>query len=364
MACFGSLANPAFALTRQIYDCGDSVGDTNCYLDLLQGGYFYGRSEGQPPRGPNPLNITTPNGGNLFGSTDVDTLYDLTGQIHQYYTTVLGRNGPNGLGGTGNGTTVPSDVYRVFANGDFSSIGELCNVPQGSPSAGASTTSCVVCKGSATPDIFGHEMAHVLARYSANLGGTNEAGTLNEAMGDFFGEAFERYLTGDNDWIIGTGHALPNRSMSDPPTIAQGPFASPDRYLHPDFYTGPLDAGGVHINAGVLNKAAYLAVEGGAFNGYTVTGIGFEKVEQIWFRALTEYFEPTETFNDAYFDIIQATDDLYSSFEVTQITSALRAVEMHLSRNVPEPASLMLCVVGGLALMFGRSARNAGSREW
>src|SRR5262245_54012228 len=84
-------SNSSFATRRWIYDCGDPFGDTACYLDFLQGGYFYGRSEGEPPRGPNPLHATLSNGDDLFGSTDVDTLYDLAGQVQQYYTTVLNR---------------------------------------------------------------------------------------------------------------------------------------------------------------------------------------------------------------------------------------------------------------------------------
>jgi hypothetical protein len=101
------LSLPALAITRHIFDCGDPNGDTACYFDFFKDGYFYGRSEGEPARGPNPNHFITPNGGDIFGSTDLDTLYNLTEQIHQYYTAVLGRNGPNGLGGTGNGSTVP-----------------------------------------------------------------------------------------------------------------------------------------------------------------------------------------------------------------------------------------------------------------
>ncbi len=354
-------AGSALALTRHIFDCGDPVGDTSCYMDFVQDGYFYGRSEGQPPRGPNPL-------GPLYsGSIDVDLLYDLTGQIDQYYQTRLNRNGPNARGGTGNGTTVSYDVYRMFANGNGSSIGAvLCDVPAGTPSAAATATSCVFCRGSATPDTVGHEVGHIMARNmrqpasSISLGSTNEAGALNEAMGDFFGEAFERFLTGSNDWILGTGHSLPVRSLSDPPSVPQGPYASPDRYLSPDFYTGTDDAGGVHINAGVINKGAYLASEGGVFNGYTIAGIGFDKVEQIWYRALTQYFVPSETFNLAYDHFLQATADLYGPYEMNQMTLALQAVEINQIRNVPEPGCLALTVCTlSVAALSRRPRRRA-----
>lgn len=342
-------ASPAFAITRWVFDCGDPFGDTNCYMDYLDDDYFYGRSEGQPPRGPNPL------GPPYSGSTDVDILYDMTGVYHQYLLDTFNRNGPNGVGGTGNGITVPLNVYRLFANGNGSSIGQtLCNVPAGVPSAAATTTSCVFCRGSATLDILGHEMTHIMARNELALGSTGEAGALNEAISDVFGESFERYVTGSNDWIIGTGHPIHVRSLADPPSQTQGPYASPDRYLSPDFYTGPDDGGGVHINAGVLGKGTFLASEGGVFNGYTIAGIGFDKVEQIWYRALTEYFVIGETFNMAYAHLVQAAGDLYSPYDVNQVTLALRAVEMHRVRGVPEPSAMVLVLGVVLSLLVTR----------
>ncbi|MEX2316098.1 MAG: M4 family metallopeptidase [Pirellulales bacterium] len=334
------LTHPAFAVNRWIYDCGDPFGDTTCYLDVPQDGYFYGRSEGEPPRGPNPNHFTSPNGGDIFGSTDVDTIYDLTGQIHQYYTTVLGRNGPNTFGGTGNGTGIPRDVFRVFVNADFSLVGaQLCAGTVGLPAALDTTPTCVVCEGSVFPDIVAHEVAHIMAtnmrqpNSSISLGISDEAGTLNEAMADFFGEAFERFLTGSSDWIAGTGAAIPVRSMSDPPSVPQGPYASPDRYS--TRYTGSAGGGGAHINAGILNKAAYLAVEGGTFNGYTIGGIGFEKVEQTWYRGLTTYFVPDETLHSGAIKLVQATDDLYGQFEVLPVRQALRAVEIYPATPTP-----------------------------
>lgn len=323
-------ADSAFAITRQIFDCGDPNGDTTCYLDFLDEGYFFGRSEGEPPRGPNPL------GPPYSGSTDVDILYDMTGQYHDYLMVKFGRNGPNGLGGTGNGTTVPNHLYRVAANANGSTAGEsTCNVPAGTPAAAATNTTCVVCRGSATLDIVGHEMTHLMFIRELGIGAGatfGEVGSINEGIADVFGESFERYVTGTNDWIAGSGFPSPLRSMANPPSII-GNHPRPDRYLSPDFYTGTEDAGGSHINAGVLGKGTYLASEGGNFNGYTITGIGFDKVEQIWYRALTEYFVADETFNLAYTHIIQAADDLYDQFEVEQVTLALQAVEMHLSRT-------------------------------
>jgi Zn-dependent metalloprotease len=42
----------------------------------------------------------------------------------------------------------------------------------------------------------------------------------------------------------------------------------------------------VHFNSGILNKAIVLAIDGGTFQGTTVTAIGRPKAEQIIFRTL------------------------------------------------------------------------------
>src|SRR5207342_1774356 len=106
------------------------------------------------------------------------------------------------------------------------------------------TTTCALCRGSMSPDMLAHETAHLMARNmrqpasSISLGGTGESGALTESIGDFFGEAFERYLRGSNDWIIGGDHPIHLRNMADPPSQPQDVYQTPDRYLSPIYYTG------------------------------------------------------------------------------------------------------------------------------
>jgi hypothetical protein len=282
------------------------------------------------------------NGRDVFGSTDVDTLYDMIGDMHPYFMTKFNRNGPNSLGGTGNGTSVPYDVYRILAHVDGWTFGpSACGGPVNAFSGSGLVAACM---GSTQKDLIGHELSHTLMEFMRqNPDGSweslvlmNQSGALNEAMSDFFGEGIERFLTGDNDWLftIFPDGVTVARNMADPPSQAMSFLQHPpDRYLSPDFYTGAFDSGGVHLNAGVLNKASYLAVEGGSFNGFTIEGIGFDKVEQIWYRAITEYFEADETFNEAYEHLVQAAEDLYGPDDVWEVTKALRSVEMHLSRE-------------------------------
>jgi hypothetical protein len=58
------------------------------------------------------------------------------------------------------------------------------------------------------------------------------------------------------------------------------------------------DNGGVHSNSGVPNHAYALTVDGGTFNGQTITGIGLTKAAAVYFRAMTTYQTPTTDFAD------------------------------------------------------------------
>lgn len=316
--------------SRFALDCS-IPGSSTCYFDFGFAGFTYGRSEGSPPRGPNPHN----------GTTDVDDLYDLLGDLHDYYTTVLNRNGPNGLGGMGDGVNAAFNAYVGFAHVENQSFGEqACSLGAGGY---AQEWNIGICTGSVEPELVGHEAMHnVFFRLVDNgdgtftkLGDMDEAGAMAEGMSDFFGEAFERYIEGDNDWLIDFGGVI-YRDMANPPnvdTLVDDPSPHPDRYLSADYFTGSEDNGGIHYNASILNKASYLAVEGGDFNGHQIDGIGFEKVEQVWFRAATEYFTPEVTFNQAYGHLLQAASDLLVEEDVHQIRLALQSTEMHLSRD-------------------------------
>src|SRR6185503_19191374 len=112
---------------------------------------------------------------------------------------------------------------------------------------------------------------------SANLFYYMQSGALNESFSDIFGETVD--LTdgrGDDSagvrWLLGEDLPIGAiRDMKDPTNSGQ-----PDRTGSPLYVTDPSlgDVGGVHSNSGVNNKAAYLMVDGGAFNGYTIQSLG------------------------------------------------------------------------------------------
>ena len=69
-----------------------------------------------------------------------------------------------------------------------------------------------------------------------------------------------------------------------------GKMSDSEFVCHSDAWTGNAsDSGGVHSNSGVPNHAFALMVDGGSYNGRTVTGIGLTKAAKIQYRALTTY---------------------------------------------------------------------------
>ncbi len=52
----------------------------------------------------------------------------------------------------------------------------------------------------------------------------------------------------------------------------------------------------MHNNSGVPNHAYALIVDGGTYNGQTITGLGLTKAAHIYFRAMTFHQNPATDF--------------------------------------------------------------------
>ncbi|MEO5851357.1 MAG: M4 family metallopeptidase [Nocardioides sp.] len=102
-----------------------------------------------------------------------------------------------------------------------------------------------------------------------------------------------------NRWLVGeksTAFGGAIRDMWNPTC-----YGNPGKVTDAEYNCDPnlTDNGGVHGNSGVPNHAYALVVDGGTFNGTTVTGLGLDKAANIWFRAQTNYLTPTSNFRDA-----------------------------------------------------------------
>jgi len=181
-------------------------------------------------------------------------------------------------------------------------------------------------------DIVGHEMTHGLTAYTADLTYSGEPGALNESMSDVFGAMIERYVKGENTntWRIGEDAYTPRtpgdalRYMDNPHDATNNGWTADD---YPDHYTErytippgelPLpknDYGGVHINSGIPSHAFYLLAKGGTHHvsGRSMVGIGAEKAEKIWYRALTRFMSESTDFLGARAATLSAAENLYTS---------------------------------------------------
>jgi hypothetical protein len=83
-------------------------------------------------------------------------------------------------------------------------------------------------------------------------------------------------------------------------------FGDPGKVTDAQYHCDASDAGGVHTNSGVINHGYALLVDGGTYNGQTVTGIGLTKAAHIYWRAESFYQTPTTKFAD-HADALQAS---------------------------------------------------------
>jgi Zn-dependent metalloprotease len=188
-------------------------------------------------------------------------------------------------------------------------------------------------------DVAGHEMSHGVTSRSANLTYSGESGGLNEATSDIFGTMVEFYANNANDpgdYLIGEkiylkypagNHAL--RYMYHP--SLEGPSYSKDCWSST---LGSLD---VHYSSGPANHFFYLLAEGSGAksfngvdhtsptcNGSSVTGIGRDAAQKIWYRALTVYMTSSTNYAGARAATLSAAADLgYSTSAVAAAWSAV-----------------------------------------
>ena len=86
-------------------------------------------------------------------------------------------------------------------------------------------------------------------------------------------------------------------------------YGDPGKVSDAEYKCSSDDNGGVHGNSGVPNHGYALLVDGGTYNGQTVTGLGFDKAANIYFYA-QNYMGPTSDFVDHADSLEQACADL------------------------------------------------------
>ncbi len=113
------------------------------------------------------------------------------------------------------------------------------------------------------------------------------AGTVNATLvrGGFGTSSSVRWLMGEDSSAF--GGAI--RDMYNPSCYGHPGKVSDSSYLCAATITSTNDQGGVHSNSGVPNHGYALIVDGGAYNGQNITGIGLTKAAHIYYRAQSVY---------------------------------------------------------------------------
>ena len=235
-----------------------------------------------------------------------------------YFKNVHGRNGI-----FGNGTGAPSRVHygsnyvNAFWDGSKMTYGD-----------GNGTTFGPLV----SLDVAGHEMSHGVTEKTAGLTYSGESGGLNEATSDIFGTMVEFYAANANDpadYFIGEEFDLAKhegfRRMDDP--ARDGSSYS--------CYSAAAGQADVHYSSGIGNHFFYLLAEGSGTktiggrqhtsptcNGSSVTGIGRDAAQKIWFRALNVYMTSGTTYAQARTATLNAAKDLYGQGSAQYTTTA------------------------------------------
>lgn len=301
------------------------------------------RSEGQP----------------ATGDADVDKAYDFAGDTYDYYFTKHNRDSFDNAGA------------RIISTVRFCDPNEQC------PFLNAfwNGTQMVYGAGLASADdVVGHEITHAVTERSAHLFYYMQSGALNESFSDIFGETIDLTNGAGTDttpvrWKL--GEDLPAsigviRDMRNPNSKN-----NPGKVSDPQFVCSDVsfDQGGVHINSGVPNKAYTLMVDGGTYNGITVTKIGLNKAGKIQYRALTRYLISGSDFLDNYRALQRSCTDLVGTAGITaanctQVKRALDAVEMS-TPACEQGAAPRLCPAGTtLVSLFKDTLEKLNSTKW
>ncbi|MDQ3432519.1 MAG: M4 family metallopeptidase, partial [Actinomycetota bacterium] len=266
----------------------------------------YSRWEGQP----------------ATGNRDVDLAYTYSGWTYDFFADRFRRDSLDN-----NGMALRSTV-------------KYCPNADNCPFANAYWNGRQMVYGdgyASADDVVGHELAHGVTDHTSHLLYWYQSGAINESLSDVFGELIDQDFDGANDndastvrWRMGEDLSIGAiRNMKNPPE-----FGDPDRIGSANYWSDPLDNGGVHINSGVNNKAAYLLVDGGSFNGRTVSALGLTKTARIYYEAQSNLLTSGSDYGDLYTMLYQACQQLIGSGGITaadcgEVRDATLATEMN-----------------------------------
>ena len=173
-------------------------------------------------------------------------------------------------------------------------------------------------------DIVGHEMFHGVTDRTARLEYANQSGALNESYSDIFGIIIANLGSPLKSWNWDLGAGLdggkPFRNMEKPSLFDQPEHMKDFRKSSND---EDGDWGGVHVNSGIHNKAAFLiltAKNGGKFIFKP------QEVAAFFYISLTQHLSRTSQFSDSRRGVLLSARTLFRTLPKAQQAVRIKAI--------------------------------------
>jgi Zn-dependent metalloprotease len=206
----------------------------------------------------------------------------------------------------------------------------------GCPNASWNGITASYCTGTASDDVVAHEWAHAYTEHTSNLIYAWQAGAMNEAYSDIWGETVDQLNGGyfDNNesnalrngcassakWLLGEQAAAFGGALGICGILLA--MDNPGKVSDPQYWCSATDGGGVHTNSGILNHAYALLVDGGVYNGQTITGLGLTKTAHLFWRAQATHMINTTDFA-AQADILEASLVELIGIDLAKLTTSI-----------------------------------------
>ena len=176
-------------------------------------------------------------------------------------------------------------------------------------------------------DVVAHEMFHGVTDFTAGLVYQRQPGALNESYSDIFGIIISNIDQPDTrswNWEVGEGLDVggkPFRDMSNPALFDQ-PAHMKDFQVLPNTMNG--DWGGVHINSGIHNKAAYLILTAVDRSGHLM--FTAQEIASVFYLALTQHLSRTSQFSDSRRAVLLAAQTFFRTRPPAEQKNKLKAI--------------------------------------
>ncbi len=267
------------------------------------------------------------------GDDAVDEAYDGAGATYDLFSEIFGRNSIDDQG-------LPLISIVHYMMGYDNAFWDGSRMVYGDGDEDLPEEHRLFNRFTIAVDIIGHELAHGVTQYEANLVYRDQPGALNESFSDVFGSLVKQRLKNETaaeaDWLVGEGLFTSNvgavalRSMKDPGSAYNDPVLGKDPQPgHMDQYVNTTrDKGGVHINSGIPNKAFYNVA-------MALGGHAWEKAGRIWYDTLRNKLNANSDFQEAAQATMEVAGELYGHRSEEQL--AVRKGWSDVGIPLPEP---------------------------